>query len=172
MVTAAVATAFHVAMLDGYDIMQMHELLNQEVVRVAKGQYHMTMAVIALDENGAWELYSAGAPPIMTLDDAGKHRVHFCPGAVLGTEGEFEAGRITGTLKPGERILVYTDGIPEISMPDGNVLGIRRFGQLFESTRAQPVKDAVGTIVSYADQSLATTRQADDWTFALLEFTQ
>ena len=80
---------------------------------------------------------------MLSLDANGKHRVHFCAGAPLGTE-EFETGRLDGQLEPTERILLYTDGIPEIALPNGNVLGMRRFAQLYEKTRTQSLRDAAG----------------------------
>ena len=96
--------------------------------------------------------------------------MHFCPGAPLGTEEGFEIGRLEGRLKPTERVLVYTDGIPEIAMADGRQLGMRRFAQLYERTRMQPVRDAAATILLHADQSRGTGPQLDDWTFTIIEW--
>lgn len=172
MVTAAVATAFRVLIEHGLDDVQRAlELLNKEVVRVAKGKYHMTMAALELDEQtGRWIFYSAGAPPIMSLGLNGKHRVHFCPGAPLGTETGFETGRTEGQLQPTERMLLYTDGIPEVAAPDGTVFGMRRFAQLYERTGAQDLREAAATIVAHADQTQAGQPQADDWTFTMIQW--
>lgn len=172
MVTAAVATAFRVLTENGLTDMKVAlDLLNHVVLQVAKGEYQMTMALFEMNEaTGDWTLYSAGAPPMMTLNANGKHRVHFCAGAPLGSY-EFESGRIEGQLAPSERCLIYTDGIPEISLPNGNVLGMRRFAQLYEKTRTRSLKDAAGEIVKLANDTLGNQVQADDWTFALIEFT-
>jgi sigma-B regulation protein RsbU (phosphoserine phosphatase) len=172
MVTAAVATAFRVLIEHGlHDVRQALELLNREVLRVAKGKYHMTMAAFELDEStGAWAFHCAGGPPILSLGHNGKHRVHFCAGAPLGTESGFETGLVEGKLEPFERILMYTDGIPEIMLPNGNVFGMRRLAQVYERTRAQTLRDAAATILLHADQSLAGRAQLDDWTFTILEW--
>ena len=172
MVTAAVATAFRVLIENGLDDPEQGlHLLNREVLRVAKGKYHMTMAALEINETtGRWVLYNAGAPPILSLSQQGKHRVHFCPGSPLGTEHGFEIGRVEGQLQPTERILIYTDGIPEILLPNGNVLGMRRFAQIYEKTRPQPLRDVAGTILAHADQTRGNQPQLDDWTFALLEW--
>jgi len=172
MVTAAVATAFRVLMENGLDdVQQGLALLNHEVLRVAKGKYHMTMAAFEIQEaTGQWILYSAGAPPVLSLNQNGKHRVHFCAGAPLGTETGFETGRVEGQLQPGDRMLLYTDGIPEIALPNGNVLGMRRFAQLYERTRSQDLREAAATIVLHADQSQAGQPQLDDWTFTMIEW--
>ena len=172
MVTAAVATAFRVLIENGLDdVKHALELLNREVLRVAKGKYHMTMAALELDETtGWWILHSAGAPPILSLGQDGKHKVHFCAGAPLGTENGFETGRVEGQLEPADRMLMYTDGIPEIAMPNGNVLGMRRFAQVYERTRGQSIQDAAAAMILHADQSLGGLPQLDDWTFTMVEW--
>lgn len=172
MVTAAVATAFRVLVENGLDDVETAlALLNKEVLRVAKGKYHMTMAAIEIDEaTGHWVFHNAGAPPLLTVSTNGKHRVHFCPGAPLGTETGFETGHTEGDLQPTDRILLYTDGIPEIAAPNGAVFGMRRFAQLFERTRSQSLRDAAATLLQHADQTQAGQPQADDWTFTILQW--
>ncbi len=172
MVTAAIATTFRVLIENGLDdVRRALDLLNREVLRVGKGRYHMTMAALELDEaTGRWTLHSAGAPPVLTLSAAGKHKVHFCPGAPLGTEVGFETGHVEGKLEPFDRILMYTDGIPEVALPNGNAMGMRRFAQQFELTRGQGLPDASAAIVVYADQARAGQPQDDDWTFAMIEW--
>jgi serine phosphatase RsbU (regulator of sigma subunit) len=116
-------------------------------------------------------VHSAGAPPVLTLDQAGRHKVHFCPGAPLGTPSEFEIGCVEGQLAPFERMLLYTDGIPEIALPNRNPLGIRRFAQFYESTRNRSLEDAAAAMVQMAEQVQEGTLQTDDWTCILIEWT-
>jgi streptogramin lyase len=172
MVTAAVATAFRVLIdRNVHDVGQILELLNQEVLRVAKGKYHMTMATLEIDEmSGEWVFYSAGAPPMMSVDQAGKHRVHFCAGAPLGTDEDFHAGRTEGHLSRGDRLIVFTDGIPEIPVAKNKILGMRRLGQWFELTRNRSLRDAATMINANAQQTLGNQAQNDDWTFTLVEW--
>lgn len=172
MVTAAVATAFRVLVDNGLDDVERGlELLNRQVLLVAKGKYHMTMAALELDEaTGKWVLYSAGAPPILSLNQDGKHKVHFCAGAPLGTEVDFETGKTEGQLNPNDRLLLYTDGIPEILLANGNPMGMRRFALQFENTRGQGLRDAAGSILKHAEQSKGSSAQDDDWTFTMIEW--
>jgi serine phosphatase RsbU (regulator of sigma subunit) len=129
------------------------------------------MAVLEIEEaTGQWILHSAGSPPMLSLNSSGKHKVHFCPGSPLGTENGFQTGRAEGKLEPAERILIYTDGIPEITLPNGNVMGMRRFAQQYELTRSQRLRDAVATILLHADQTRGNQPQTDDWTFTMLEW--
>ena len=68
-------------------------------------------------------------------------------------------------------ILMYTDGIPEIALPNWNPMGIRRFAQIYESTRDRDLGDAAATIVQMAEQVQDGKPQTDDWTFILIEWT-
>jgi serine phosphatase RsbU (regulator of sigma subunit) len=67
-------------------------------------------------------------------------------------------------------VLIYTDGIPEIMLPNGQALGMRRLGQMYERTRQQELRDAASAIVQQADLTQAGKPQDDDWTFTLVEF--
>jgi serine phosphatase RsbU (regulator of sigma subunit) len=67
-------------------------------------------------------------------------------------------------------VLIYTDGIPEIMLPSGQALGMRRLGQMYERTRQQELRDAAGAIVQQADLTQSGKPQDDDWTFALVEW--
>lgn len=173
MVTAAVASAFRILVTETGipDLAEALLVLNRVVLQVAKGKYSMTMAAIELDEQtGQWQLLSAGAPPIMSLNNRGKHRVYFAAGTPLGTETGYEVGHVEGRLQPGERLLLYTDGIPEIMLPNGQPLGMRRLGQMYERTRDSGLRDAAAAIVQQADLTQSGKPQEDDWTFAIVEW--
>lgn len=174
MVTAAVATAFRVLVGAGLDdLTEALQLLNREVLRVGKGSYYMTMAALEMNEvTGEWTLHSAGAPPMLGLAHNGKHRVYFCPGSPLGTAEGFESGSVSGVLQPTDRLLLYTDGMPEIELSNGNTLGMRRFAQLYESTRPHDLRTAAAAMVGHADQIQRGQPQMDDWTFTMIEWGQ
>jgi ligand-binding sensor domain-containing protein len=171
MVTAAVATTFRVLLEQGVsDMERMLALLNREVLRVGKGNYHMSMAALEINaETGHWILHNAAAPPILSLTTHGKHRVHFCPGSPLGSD-VFETGRAEGVLQNQERLFICTDGIPEVAWPDGKMFGMRRLAQQFEKTRTGPLRDAARSLVMQADQIRGNQVQSDDWTFAMIEW--
>lgn len=170
MVTAAVATAFRIQSRD-IPMADRLTVLNEEVTRVGAGRYHMTMTAVEIDRRtGRFIFHSAGGQPIMRLPANGKPRLLPCPGTPLGTDG-FNLGRVEGTLDPGERLLLYTDGIPELALPNGRLLGMRRFSMLCERTRGLPLDRAVQQIVVSADVLRENKPQDDDWTFTLVEWT-
>lgn len=171
MVTAAAATAFRIqAKSTNLSLAERLNVLNEEVLRVGNGNYQMTMSAVELDgRTGRFVYHSAGGQPIMRLRNDGKPRLLPCPGTPLGTEA-FNLGRVEGSMQPGERMLIYTDGIPELQLSNGRLLGMRRFSMICERTHGLPLDHATQQIVLAADVLRQNIPQEDDWTFALIEW--
>jgi ligand-binding sensor domain-containing protein len=170
MVTAAAATAFRIQARQNIDLAERLSVCNEEVLRVGAGRYQMTMSVIELDgQTGRFVFYSAGGQPILRIRYDGKPRSMPCAGTPLGTE-TFELGKIEGRMAPGERMLLYTDGIPEMPLGQGRLLGMRRFSTICESTAGLNLSESVQKIVLVADSIRQNSPQYDDWTFTMLEW--
>jgi serine phosphatase RsbU (regulator of sigma subunit)/sugar lactone lactonase YvrE len=170
MMTAAVATAFRVLTQSGTTTLEgLLDPLNREVLKFADGRYRMTMTGVEIDgDTGRYITWSAGAPPLLCLSNEGQANVVMARGTPLGT-ASFHAGQATGVLQPGQRLMLYSDGILESTLPNGRQIGLRRFARMLESTRAVGLGQAAQQIVSEADALHAGILQEDDWTFALLE---
>ena len=78
-------------------------------------------------------------------------------------------GTKAGNLAEGERLLLFTDGIPEILMPNGREIGIMRFVQMFAANKQIPIEQALFGMVSAADQIRGARAQDDDWTLVAVE---
>lgn len=171
MVTAAAATAFRIQGRSAqYDMSERLRAINEEVLRVGSGDYHMTMSALEIDSRtGRFVYHSAGGQSIMRLRSDGKPRLLPCPGTPLGTES-FSLGRVEGSMMPGERMLIYTDGIPELQLANGRLLGMRRFSMICERTHGLPLDQAAQQIVLAADVLRQNMPQEDDWTFTLVEW--
>jgi ligand-binding sensor domain-containing protein/serine phosphatase RsbU (regulator of sigma subunit) len=170
MVTAAVATAFRVQPAT-LSFESKLDIVNREVLSVGRGKYRMTLSAVLLDvETGKFQFYSAGGLPMVCVGSTGKARVVASRGTPLGTDS-FSVGRVEGQLMPGERMLVFTDGIPEVELPNGRMLGMRTFAKLCENTRAMGLDDAVKSIIGETDKMRKPGPQGDDWTLAMVEWT-
>jgi serine phosphatase RsbU (regulator of sigma subunit) len=141
------------------------------VIAVAGGKYQMTMSVLEIDaHSGAFRLFSAGGLPGLVLPGTGgATRVVAKPGSLLGTAA-FAAGVADGRLEPGDRLLLMTDGIPEMIKLDGRPLGMRELAKIYEGTRGQELKVAVRGIVEQSDLRRGKAPQEDDWTLALIAY--
>jgi serine phosphatase RsbU (regulator of sigma subunit) len=172
MVTAAAATAFRIQGRNGTGVSLSERLrvINEEVLRVGGGHYQMTMSAIELDgRTGRFVYHSAGGQPIMRLRADGRPKLLPCPGTPLGTDS-FNLGRVEGTMMPGERMIIYTDGIPELQLANGRLLGMRRFSMICERTRGLNLEQATQQIVLASDMLRQNMPQEDDWTFAMVEW--
>ncbi len=117
-------------------------------------------------KTGAWELANAGLPDPYVLDGKRAPRAVSAPGPrfPLGVRGEVAYEKIGGTLAPGERLLLLSDGLPEAPTAQGEPLGYERFEALLAGARdvdalLESVRAATGPVL------------ADDWTVLVLERT-
>jgi serine phosphatase RsbU (regulator of sigma subunit) len=172
MVTAAAATAFRISgKAAGSTMRDRLQSLNEEVLRVGAGEYHMSLSAVEIDgQTGRFTIYSAGGLPIMRLRQGDRPRLVPCAGSLLGSDG-FQLGLVDGKLSPGDRILIYTDGIPELMLATGRMLGMRRFSMICENTVGLDLAAATQHLVTTADSLRGGSEQDDDWTLAFVEWT-
>jgi len=86
-----------------------------------------TAAHLSLDlVSGAFEVRTAGHPPAAQLDaGSGRWTLHEGDGPVLGLIEDAEFATVQGVLRPGDALLLYTDGMVETPRRDIG-LGIDR----------------------------------------------
>lgn len=88
---------------------------NDFLLRQPSDETFATAVHVLVDlRTGAYELHSAGHPPALVWD--GRRRewaVDGARGTALGVGPEPDLHRSTGTLRPGDALLFYTDGVVE-----------------------------------------------------------
>jgi hypothetical protein len=100
---------------------------NEYLLRQGWEEGFATAAHLSLDlGTGAFEVRTAGHPPPAQLDaGSGRWTVHEGEGPVLGLIEDAEFLTIAGVLRPGDALLLYTDGMVETPKRDIS-LGIDR----------------------------------------------
>jgi ligand-binding sensor domain-containing protein/serine phosphatase RsbU (regulator of sigma subunit) len=177
LVTAAVATALRVQTAlpngDARSPMKIQDRLvgvNDQVRSICAGKYFMTTTSLEIDEAGGRVIfYGTGGLPAFCLKKEGRATTVGAPGTPLGAH-PFEVGRVDYAMTPGERMMIYTDGITEALMPDGKMIGARRAREIFESTRNMPLQAATQAIITAVDKARGTMPQEDDFTFVLIDW--
>ena len=168
MVTAAAAASFRSL---GTRIGNDERLIamSDEVLRVSRGQYHMTLTTVEINiSTGKYLIRSAGGVPVFKLPPKGRPRVEMCPGTPLGSEN-FEIGRLEGQLVPGERLLILTDGIPEVALANTQLLGPRGVANFYVQTREQELETALSQLIMKVEEVQAPV-QDDDWTAVMVQW--
>ncbi|MFE3167536.1 PP2C family protein-serine/threonine phosphatase [Streptomyces sp. NPDC059224] len=74
-------------------------------------------------------------------------------------------------LRPGDRVLLYTDGVTEARMPDGELFGLRRFADyVIRATAAGELAPETLRRLIHSILDAETSRLKDDATIVLLEW--
>jgi hypothetical protein len=100
---------------------------NDYLLRQDWAEGFATAIHLSLDtETGEFEVRTAGHPPAAQLDaGSGRWTVHEGDGPVLGLIEDAEFKMVAGVLRPGDAMLLYTDGLVETPRRDIG-LGIDR----------------------------------------------
>ena len=168
MVTAAAASTFR-ALGPGIDDESRLAVTNQEVLRVSRGQYHMTLTAVEVElATGRYLIRSAGGVPVFSLAPGARPRVLMCPGTPLGSEN-FQTGTLEGQLVAGERLMILTDGMVEVALANGNILGPRGIADVFSQTRGDELATALQQLVAKVEE-VSSTAQDDDWTVVIVQW--
>lgn len=171
MVTAVVATGYRVMQRIAADRPLPDRLreLNSELLDICRGEYRMTLAAVQIGANtGKIEYWSAGAPPLFLLQADGEVIAMSCAGTPLGSEA-FQLGAIQRDWKKGDRLFIFTDGLPELTLPTGRQLGVKRLARMLKETRDTTLEGATQYLVKQLDVLQQGTVQEDDITFAIME---
>jgi len=123
-----------------------------------------TAAVVQLRPGGVVRACSAGHPPPLVVSGTGAEP--WGPtGSILGAFEETSWEVAERTLEPGEQLVLYTDGLFELSGGDGR-LGESRLAEVFDG-----IGDPEGAVrkVHLALHEFAAGRFTDDMAMVVLE---
>lgn len=114
---------------------------------------------------GELEYVNAGHNPPLIYDESGSFAyLRTKAGFVLtGMEGLKYESRKT-ILRPGDKMLLYTDGVTEANDPDGNLFGEDRLHAYVNSVKEKPMQDILSGIRSGIDAFAKEAEQFDDIT--------
>lgn len=174
MVTASVATSYQVhSKLGGrMELSSLLETLNDELLAICGTQFGMTMSAMQIDfKTGRAFWLNAGAPPLFVMDSDGKTKAIASAGTPLGSE-RFSLGRVEWAPAPGDRILMFTDGLNELRLPKGRQLGLGKLMGIFSKTRQVDNENAPTVIIDGLDAARKNTPQDDDIAFAVIDINQ
>jgi sigma-B regulation protein RsbU (phosphoserine phosphatase) len=145
--------------------------------RALSGKFSMnfvTAAYVYVDlEKKLLRYAGAGHPPVLQWrNSTGKTSKIMENGIVLGMIDEAEYTAVEIPLEPGDRHVLYTDGIPEAANANKEQFGFERFMRYIEDHHATPANqfadDFCAEIAAYSNQSVSG--QQDDITLLLFDF--
>ena len=145
LVASMVKLAFSTQAEHAGDPARVLTAMNQILCRHIEGTFVTAIYAVVDTERGAISVASAGHPPLLVrragggVDESDEH------GLMLGFLPQASYGTCRMALRAGDRLLLYTDGVPEAQNPRGDFLdadGLRRWLAASEGTDAAHVADA------------------------------
>lgn len=175
---AAIAVAaYRNARRDGADLQTTAERIDAALLSAFGGEQFVTAVLTELaTDTGRLRWVCAGHPPPMLLRDGrAVHELDCRPAPPLGLPTAMHSfNRVEVcevSLQPGDRVLLYTDGVLEARSPDGEFFGERRLLDLLGRHFASglPVPETMRR-VTHALLDHQQGRLTDDATMLLLEW--
>jgi sigma-B regulation protein RsbU (phosphoserine phosphatase) len=154
----------------GVDPVQVFNHLNRFLCEHAGVGRYATMFFSILDREGKLVFIGAGHPSPLILRN----------GEVvdLFTEGSFPVGLIaeatfaasTATLRPGDTMVLFTDGITEAMDPEERMYGVSRLREVLSGQHDTPLEELQNTLLESVDTFTRGASQADDITVLLVRY--
>jgi len=123
-----------------------------------------SLALVALDGCGGLELVNAGhPPPLLRRADGG---IEALPpdGPIVGAFSGSEWASRRGWLRPGDTLLLYSDGVTEALSPAGEELGSERLVRVFGQLGALPPGPLARGVLEAVDRFRGGDPPLDDAT--------
>ena len=129
-----------------------------------------SMSLVLVRLNGTvLSVASAGMPPILVRRKNSENVEEILrPGVPLGTLREAEWDEHDIALAPGDAVLLMSDGLAEITNPDGELFGYERVQQAFAVSGALDPPNAVAQLVETAEAYRSDQAISDDVTLVVL----
>ncbi|MCC7561448.1 MAG: SpoIIE family protein phosphatase [Methanobrevibacter arboriphilus] len=127
------------------------------------------MGVLEID-TGKFTFVNAGHNPPILKDNEKSVWLKSSPGFVLGGIKDIKYLQNKITLKPGDRLLLYTDGVTEAINNKEEFFGEKRLIETFDKKGDSQIKEVLDSIKDDIDLFAGDIDQFDDITMLILEY--
>jgi len=132
----------------------------------------VTLIVGILDIHTGEVRYANGGhnPPIIISGDQGSYYAESLSGPFLGVKADIPYQEIVLSLKPGDAILLYTDGVTEAMNPKKEVFSEERLLFEAECLRDRSAVDIINNLLVRIAQHAESEPQSDDIALMVLRY--
>ncbi|MFM8331376.1 MAG: PAS domain S-box protein [Candidatus Methylumidiphilus sp.] len=152
----------------GETLRVLNELLFEDLNRADS---FISMFYLRYDPDSRRLRYASAGhnPPLLLRPDALACEPLDADGMILGVEKNVDFEEKSLLLAPGDRLLLYTDGIVEARDGAGEFFGTRRLCRLFTALRNQPPQQVVDALLSELSVFTAGAAYEDDVTLVVAQ---
>jgi len=149
----------------------MHRLNEFVVGQIGISGFMFTMAAARLDESARRLTYSGGGhPPAFWISSSGEIRMLESRATILGAIEDAVPEEATDSydLSPGDRLMIYSDGLTEVWDAQGEMLGIEGLADMAKRSAQLPLAAMRESLIRGV-VSFSATPVHDDMSLILLE---
>ena len=147
---------------------QLLQTLNRVLLERRVGGRYLTLVVMLWDPaTGVFTISNAGNTPPLVLR-GGEVILPPLEGVPLGLLSGTQYDEVTFQTKPGDLVVLYSDGIQDQTGPDGGEYGILRLEPLLKRLCGRPVQEIAAGILDDVDGFRQHTPIADDQTLVIM----
>src|SRR5262249_16059114 len=116
---------------------------------VQEGRQYFTLAYGVLHlESRRFEFTSAGHPPLLYLQTGRAPTMLDVEGFPIGMAPESDPSlQRSVRVQPGDRVLIYSDGVPDAMGGDGEVFGAARLLDAVQRFSSEPLDGVIGWLM-------------------------
>lgn len=157
------------------DLAKVFHALNNSLERDMGTGRFMTMFYGDLDvaERTLRFVRAGHNEPLLLRGDTGEFEELRAPGMALGFVRDYDfelAGPLT--IRPGDMLILYTDGIPEARNAAGDQYGMERFQEVLNARRSRPAREIVDRVVREVADYTGSLGFDDDLTLIIAKATE
>ena len=144
--------------------------LNRILCRTGGPRAFFSCCYVVLSPDGNYHAVVAGHPPIVKIDREGRVSARIGEGAYpLGVKASMKWQEVTGTLAPGERLILHSDGLSEARSASGADFGYDRAESVASWHPTASSQSTVDDLVSEWRQFTAGRPPEDDVSIAVIK---
>lgn len=156
--------------LPKFDVVDAVAKVSEQMESTSRGGDFATVFIGVLDPAAhAIEFVNAGHNPPILVSLDGSHRHLDSTGIPIGVFSGFAWSRNSLTLTPGDRVIIFTDGIPEATNANGDLYSDERLENFVIDRRNEPIPNLTTALIGDVSKFVGEAPRSDDITLIIFE---
>lgn len=146
------------------------EQVNAFLVERTEGEKYATLFCGVVDRSGRLRWSNAGHCPPLVMRRSGEVDQLAATSLPLGLLAEARFHVEETQLHPGDRIVVYTDGVSEAQDREGRFFDVKRLQLLLKANAGRSCQEMIAAVIVAIEAFTEDTPQGDDITAVVMEY--